>query len=106
MDHDNGALSPRDFFHRAEKRFFRFRGRQISIENVSRYEYDVHVFGFANFGNFIKSGNLFGQTFRVHQPLSDMPIGGMKDVHVFKKLCPKGFAFGRTICYTIIHCIA
>ena len=78
---DDGAIFPRELLDGMKKNFLRFGGRELSIEYVSRNEHDGDVFLLCDAQELVKRFDLFGQTVSVHEPLADMPIRCLENVH-------------------------
>ena len=80
-DDDDCALCPRKLFDGMEKGLLCFGGRKIGIENIARDEHDGDILLLGDAGKLMKRFDLFGQTVPVHEPLADMPIRCVENVH-------------------------
>ena len=78
---DDRPLLPRQFLDGTEEDLLRLCGRQVGIEHVPRDEHDGDVLLLCDFGKFAEGVDLFGEAVPVHEPLPDMPIRCMENVH-------------------------
>ena len=80
-DQHDGAPLPRHALHGTEKHFLRIGGRHERIEYVSRHKDEIDITRLTDAHDFVKRRNLFGQALAIHEPLADMPVGSVKNVH-------------------------
>ena len=80
-DDDDRSVFPRKLFDGVKKDLLRFGRRKIGVEYIPRDEHDGDVLLPADGDELFECLDLFGQAVPVHEPLADMPIRCVENVH-------------------------